>query len=169
MLRSEKKEFVTELEDVYAKSNVVIVTHYHGLTVSEITELRQKLREGGASFKVTKNTLSKIALNDSKLKAISGMFSGPTAVAYSEDIVSAAKGVVQFAKANENLKIIGGIANDQLLEVAEIKKLASLPSLDELRAKLIGALKAPAAKLAGVAQAPASKLVGVLQAYAAKG
>ncbi len=168
MLRSNKKSFVTELEDIYKTSNSVIVTHYHGLTVSEITKLRRNLRENGAAFKVVKNTLSKIAASNAGLAGDPEVFSGPTAIAYSADPVAAAKEVVEFAKANDNLKIIGGVVNNTVLDVSAIQQLAKLPSLDALRGKIVGILQAPAANLARVIQAPAGALARVIQAYADK-
>ncbi len=170
MLKSDKKSFVEELEKVYQSSSSVIVTHYHGLTVSEITELRRALRSNGASFKVVKNTLSKIAASNSGsgLAGNSEIFSGPTAIAYSEDPVAAAKGVVEFAKANDNLKIIGGIVNDLVLDVSGITQLAKLPSLDVLRGKIVGIMQTPATNLARVSQAPAGALARLVKAYADK-
>ncbi len=168
MLRSEKKTFVSELEKIYQDSNSVIITHYHGLTVSQITNLRKALRENGASFKIVKNTLSKIAATNVKLTHNPEAFSGPTAIAYSKDPVAAAKGVVEFAKANDNLKVIGGIVNDKILNVVEVQQLAKLPSLDQLRGKIVGILQAPAANLARIIQAPAGSLARVIQAYSEK-
>ncbi len=168
MLRSEKKSFVTELEGIYESSNSVIVTHYHGLTVAEVTKLRRNLRENGASFKVVKNTLSKIAASNAGLAGDSEIFSGPTAIAYSEDPVAAAKSVVEFAKTNDNLKIIGGVVNNTVLDVSAIQQLAKLPSLDVLRGKIVGILQTPAANLARVVQAPAGALARIMQAYADK-
>jgi large subunit ribosomal protein L10 len=168
VLRSEKKSFVTELEGIYESSNSVIVTHYHGLTVSEVTKLRRNLRENGASFKVVKNTLSRIAASNAGLAGDSEIFSGPTAIAYSEDPVAAAKGVVEFAKTNDNLKIIGGVVNNTVLDLSAIQQLAKLPSLDVLRGQIVGILQTPAANLARVVQAPAVALARVIQAYADK-
>lgn len=168
MLRSEKKSFVADLEDIYKTSNSVIVTHYHGLSVSEVTNFRRSLRKDGASFKVVKNTLSKIAASNAGLLCDSEMFSGPTAIAYSEDPLAAAKGVVAFAKANDNLKIIGGVVNKKVLDVGAIQQLAKLPSLDELRGQIVGILQAPAANLARVIQAPAGAVARVIQDYADK-
>lgn len=168
MLRSEKYEFVTELEGVYKKSSSVIVTHYHGLTVSQVTLLRRALRAKGAGFQVVKNTLSKIAASKAGIQDISSLLIGPTAIAYSEDPVEAAKVVVEFAKTNENLKIIGGLVNNQLLDVQSVQHLAKLPSLNDLRGKIIGILQTPATRIARVVQAPAVQLARVLQAYADK-
>jgi large subunit ribosomal protein L10 len=168
VLRSDKKIFVSDLEGIYKTSNSVIVTHYHGLTVSEVTNLRRSLRDSGASFKVVKNTLSKIAASNAKLTHESEMFSGPTAIAYSEDPVAAAKGVVEFAKTNDNLKIIAGIVNNKILDVSSVQQLAKLPSRDHLRGKIVGILQAPASTLDRVTQAPAGALARVIQAYAEK-
>jgi len=168
VLRSEKKSFVEELEGIYKASNSVIVTHYHGLTVAEVTKLRKSLREKGASFKVVKNTLSNIAALNMGGVHDPKMYAGPTAIAYSEDPVAAAKGVVEFAKTNDNLKIIGGVVNEMILDVSAVQQLAKLPSLDELRSKIVGLLQAPATKLARVLQAPAGSLARVVRAYADK-
>ncbi|MDF2965862.1 MAG: rplJ [Rickettsiaceae bacterium] len=168
MLKSRKQEFVSELESVYQASSSVIVTHYHGLTVSDITKLRKKLRENGANFKVVKNTLSKIAAQTNDKNEISSLFTGPSAIAYSEDPIAAAKLVVEFANSNDKLKIIGGIVNQQVLDVEGVKLIAKLPSLNELRGKIVGILQAPAAKVVGVLQAPASQLARVISAYSEK-
>jgi large subunit ribosomal protein L10 len=168
VLRSEKQKFVSELAEVYQQSGSLIVTHYHGLTVKQITVLRRSLREKGAGFKIVKNTLSKIAADNAGIKQISELFCGPTAIAYSEDPIIAAKTIVEFAKLNERLKIIGGIVDNQLLNVDEVKQIAKLPSLDELRGKIIGVLQAPATRIATVLQAPATGLARVLQAFADK-
>lgn len=168
MLRSEKKTFVSELEKIYQDSSSVIITHYHGLTVLQITNLRKALGENGASFKIVKNTLSKIAATNVKLTHNPEAFFGPTAIAYSKDPVAAAKGVVDFAKANDNLKVIGGIVNDKILNVVEVQQLAKLPSLDQLRGKIVGILQAPATNLARIIQAPAGSLARVIQAYSEK-
>ena len=168
MLRSKKEEFVVGLEGLYKQSSSVIVTRYRGLTVSEVTLLRKNLRKDGAGFKVVKNTLSKIAANNADVAPIAKLLSGPTAIAYSKDPVAAAKNIVEFAKTNQKLKIIGGIVNNQILNKDEIEYLAALPSLDELRAKVIGIIQAPATKIACVLQAPAAQLARVFQAFADK-
>jgi len=168
VLRSEKQDFVAELEEVYKQSESVIITHYHGLTVKQITSLRKILRANDAKFRIVKNTLSKIAANKADVSGIAKLLSGPTAIAYSKDPLAAAKSVVTFAKTNERLKIIGGIVNNQVLSAKEIHLLAELPSLDELRGKIIGLVQAPATKIVGVLQAPASQLARVLQAYVDK-
>ncbi|XVN42307.1 MAG: 50S ribosomal protein L10 [Candidatus Rickettsia vulgarisii] len=168
MLRSEKHESILELEEIYKESASVIVTHYHGLTVNQVTTLRRALRAKGASFKVVKNTLSKIATSKAGVNNFANLLAGPTAVAYSKDPIDAAKVVVEFAKANDSLKIIGGLVNNEVLDANSVKQLAKLPSLNELRGKIIGVLQAPATKVAGVLRAPASGLARVFQAYANK-
>jgi len=168
VLRSDKKQFVAELEEVYKSSSSVIVTHYHGLSVSQVTNLRKKLRDSGASFKVVKNTLSKIAASNATLNYDPKIFAGPTAIAYSADPVAAAKGVVEFAKTNDNLKIIGGMVNDKILNVSEVEQLAKLPSLDQLRGQIIGLLQAPASNLARIINTPAGDVARVVQAYSKK-
>ena len=165
MLRSEKKDFVEKLDGIYASAKSVIVTHYHGLCVSDITKLRKEFRSKGVGFQIAKNTLSKVALGGSELSDISHFFKGPTAIAYSiDDPVAAAKSVIAFAKDNDDFKVVGGIVEGQILDVQGVSKLASLPSLEELRGQIIGLLQAPASKLVGVLQAPASGLVRVIAA-----
>jgi large subunit ribosomal protein L10 len=168
VLRSQKKDFVAELEGVCRDSDAVVFTHYHGLTVAQVTELRRGLRAQGAGFKVVKNTLFKIAADNAKIQLADGMASGPIAIAYSSDPVAAAKGVMEFAKKNDSLKIIGAVVNNQLLSPKEIDKLSKLPSLDELRGKIVGLLGAPATKIAAILQAPAGGLARVVGAYGAK-
>lgn len=168
MLRAEKKDFVSELENICRDSNSVIFTHYHGLTVAQISQLRKTLRANGAGFKVVKNTLFKIAAANANIKISDEMVSGPVAIAYSSDPVAAAKGVVEFAKINGSLKLIGGVLDNAVLSVSEINTLSKLPSLDELRGKIIGLLQAPASKIASVLGAPAGQLARVINAYATK-
>ncbi len=168
MLRSEKEEFVVGLEGVYKDSQSVIVTHYHGLNVSQITSLRSALREKGARFKVVKNTLSNIAARNAGIPNSDIMFSGPTAIAYSDDLVAAAKVVTDFAKTNDKLKIICGVIGSQFVDAAGVEAISKLPSLDELRSKIIGLIQAPATKIAGVLHAPASQVVRLLSAYTKK-
>lgn len=148
MLKSEKREFVSKIENIYNESNSVIFTHYHGLSVSKLTTLRKSLRENGASFKIVKNTLSKIAAETVGSHGISTFLKGPTAIAYSTDALAAAKQVVEFAKINNNLKVIGGIVNNQVVSAEEVRELAKLPSLNELRSKMIGVIQEPAAQIA---------------------
>jgi large subunit ribosomal protein L10 len=166
--REEKAAVIDELRGVFSDAAAVVVTHYKGLSVAEITDLRSQIRAAGASYKVAKNRLVKIALEGTPYAGLTDSFSGPTAIAYSDDPVAAAKAAVEFAKKNEKLIIVRGGMADQVLEVDAVKALADLPSLDDLRAKLIGLLNAPATKVAQVTQAPAAKLARVLNAYATK-
>ncbi len=168
MDQAQKRELVTELNGVFTNAASVVVTHYSGLTVDEINDLRNQMRQVGANFKVTKNRLVRLALADTPYASLTEMFSGPTAIAYSQDVVAAAKIAVKFAKTNEKLVVIGGAMGEIVLDVNGVQELASLPSLDELRGKIVGLLQAPATKVAGVLQAPAGQLARVLGAYASK-
>ena len=168
MDRSQKADAVAQLNAVFNEAGVVVVTRNLGLTVAQSTELRQKMREAGGSYKVAKNRLAKLALKDTDYAGISDFLSGPTALGYSEDPVAAAKVVVDFAKANDKLEVVGGSMGDQLLDEAGVKALASMPSLDELRGTIVGLVNAPATKIAQVVNAPANKLARVFGAYAAK-
>ena len=165
MDRSRKEELVAELHRTFEAINLVVITQQSGLTVEEVTSLRGKLRGEGASFHVTKNRLAKIALKGTKFEPLEGSFTGPTAIAVSEDPVAAAKVAVEFANNNDKLTIIGGALGEKVLDVAEIKALAKLPSLDELRGKIVGLLQAPASKIVGVLNAPAGQLARVFSAY----
>ncbi len=169
MDRIEKEEFVTSLQKALTHAGLVVVTHAQGLTVAEVSSLRRKMRDEGASFKVTKNTLARLAVKGTKFEGIYSFLSGPTALAYSEDPIAAAKVAVKFANDNEKLKVVGACLNGELLDAAAVKRLAELPSLDELRGKLVGLLVAPAGKIARITQAPAAQLARVLNAYATKG
>ena len=169
MNRAQKAEMVDSLSGMFANSGVVVVTHYSGLTVAELTDLRSKMREVGASFKVTKNRLAKRALSDTDKAPLTDFFTGPTAIAYSEDPIAAPKIAVKFAKDNEKLVILGGMMGETLLDIDGVKALAELPSLDELRAKLVGMISTPATRIAMVTKAPAGQLARVLNAYAQKG
>ncbi len=168
MNRTEKAESVAALKEVFSTSNVVVVAHYSGLTVAQLQTLRQQMRQVGASVKVAKNRLAKIALEGSDVATIASLLKGPTLIAYSSDPVSAPKVAVDFAKANEQFVILGGAMGKTSLDLNGVKQLASLPSLDELRAKLIGLLQAPATKIAQLANAPAAKVARVIQAHANK-
>ncbi len=168
MDRAQKQELVKELHGVFDNAGVVVVTHYSGLDVSKMTQLRNELRETGASFKVTKNRLTKLALDGTDKTPLSDLFTGPTAIGYSDDPVSAPKAIARFAKDNESLIILGGMMGDVVLDEAGVKELASMPSLDELRGKLVGMLNTPATRIAGVLQAPAGQLARVMGAYAEK-
>lgn len=168
MDRAQKKELVAELNDVFAKTSVVVVTRNLGLTVAQSTELRTKMRDAGATYKVAKNRLARLAIEGTPYAPLGDMLTGPTALATSADPVAAAKAAIDFAKTNEKLEIVGGAMGDTLLDADGIKALAALPSLDELRAKIVGLVQAPATKLAQIAQAPAAQLARVFGAYAAK-
>lgn len=155
-------------KQVFADAGVIVVTQYSGLTVRELTDLRSKLKAEGASLKVIKNRLAKIALEGKGGDAAGAMFVGPVAIAFSPDPVAASKVVADFAKTNEKLVLIGALMGDQVLDQAAVKQLAALPSLDQLRGKIIGLIQAPATKIAGVLQAPAAQLARVFNAYATK-
>lgn len=169
MDRAQKAGVVDNLSGMFANAGVVVVTHYSGLTVAEMTNLRVQMREVGASFKVTKNRLAKRALNDTDKASLTDFFTGPTAIAYSEDPVAAPRIAVNFAKKNEKFVILGGMMGETLLDESGIRALAELPSLDELRAKLVGMISTPATRIAMVTSAPAAQLARVLNAYAQKG
>lgn len=169
MDRAQKEELVAEMHDVFTQAGVVVVTQYKGLTVPEVSDLRDKVAANGASFKVTKNRLTKLALDGTDCEPIKDLFTGPTAIAFSEDPVAAPKVVSDFAKDNDKLVVIGGIMGNTVLDADGVKALASMPSLDELRGKLVGLLQAPAGKIAQVVAAPGAQLARVVQAYADKG
>ena len=166
--RAQKREAVAELNDVFSNTSSVVVTHYSGLNVAEISDLRRQMQAAGATFKVTKNRLTKLALDGTQYAPLIDLFTGPTAIAYSNDPVAPARVVVNFAKSNDKLVVLGGGMGDSQLDIKGVKALASLPSLDELRGKIVGLLQAPATKLAGVIQAPASQLARVLSAQGSK-
>lgn len=168
MDRSQKADAVAQLTDVFKEVGVVVVTRNLGLTVDQSTELRGKMREAGATYKVAKNRLAKLALKDTDYTGLEEYLTGPTALAWSQDPVAAAKAAVEFAKTNDKLEIVGGSMGSQVLDEAGVKALASMPSLDELRGKLVGLVNAPATKIAQLATAPANKLARVVGAYAAK-
>lgn len=168
MSREQKKDEVVELNERFKSDEIVVVAHYSGLTMKELTNLRGELRKNGAHFKVTKNTLAKLAIKGTKFEKMDALFKGPTGIASSKDPVAAAKIAQQFAKTNKNFIIIGGALGENLLDASGVEALAKLPSLDELRSKLVGLLQAPATKLAGLLQAPARDLVGVTKAYGEK-
>ncbi|MGB0684528.1 MAG: 50S ribosomal protein L10 [Magnetovibrionaceae bacterium] len=167
MDRTEKEALVSSMRSVFDAAELVVVTHYQGMTVAEMGELRMQMREAGATFKVTKNRLTRLALEGSTFEGVSDLFTGPTGMAYSEDPVAAAKVTVDYAKKNDKLVIIGGALGETRLDEAGVKALASMPSLDELRGKIVGLLQAPATKVAGVCQAPAGQLARVFGAYGA--
>ena len=142
----------------FDKSEAVIVTHYQGLTVKQLDELRNRMREHGIQFKITKNRITKLALEKTRCKELSKLFTGPTAIALSSDAITSAKILTNFSKENSNLKILGGIMGKDILDVAGVKNVATLPSLDEARAKIVGILQSPAQKIASILLAPASKI-----------
>ena len=164
MNRQEKAELIETLQTTLNDSTTVVVAHQVGMTVAESSDLRAKMREAGAGFKVTKNRIAKLALNDTPHKALESLFTGPTAIGTSTDPVAAAKVLVEYAKGNDKLTIVGGSMDGKSLDKAGVEALAKLPSLDELRGKLVGILQAPAAKIARVAQAPAGKVARVIKA-----
>lgn len=166
MDRSQKADAVAALTATFNEVGVVVVTRNLGMTVAQTTALRVKMREAGASFKVSKNSLAKLAIQDTDYAGIGDMLTGPVALATSVDPVAAAKIVVEFAKTNDKLEIVGGSMGSQVLDADGVKALASMPSLDELRAKLVGLVQAPATKIAQLATAPAAKLARVFGAYA---
>jgi large subunit ribosomal protein L10 len=168
MDRAEKQESIEALKGVFAESGTVVVTHYMGLTVAEMTDLRGRLRQEGATLQVVKNTLAIKALGGSVGESGDALFTGPVAIAFAPDAVSAAKVATQYAKENDKFTVIGGLMGEQVLDKGAVTALASLPSLDQLRGKIIGLIQAPATKIAGVLQAPAGQLARVLGAYAAK-
>ena len=157
MNRDEKKQLLNELHELFNNSEVVVISHYKGLTVAEVSELRNNVRKAGAGFRVTKNRITKLALKDTKFESNSQLFTGPTAIAFAQDPVSACKACVEFAKNNEKLIIVGGAMSTGALTLDEINRLATIPSMDELRAKIIGLLQAPAAQLARVTKAYSEK------------
>ena len=168
MDRAQKSELITGLAQTLSETSVVVIARNHGLTVAQVTDLRNKMRQAGASFKVTKNRLARIALEGTPYQPIGDMLTGPTGFATSTDPVAAAKVAVAFAKTTDKFEIVGGAMGAIVLDVNGVKALAELPSLDELRAKIIGLVNAPATKLAQLASAPAGKLARVFAAYADK-
>jgi large subunit ribosomal protein L10 len=166
VLRAEKAKVIEDLHAALRGAGVVVVSHYKGLSVAEITELRGEMRKGGAVFRVTKNRLAQRAAEGTAYAALGPLLKGPTALAYSVDPVAAPKVAAAFARRNDKLQIVGGGLGETVLDAAAVKALAELPSLDELRARLIGLLQAPAAKLVGVLQAPGGQLARCLAARA---
>jgi large subunit ribosomal protein L10 len=164
--RAEKKEFVATLHDVFSNTSVVVVAHYSGLTVAQMQNLRKQMRAAGATVKVAKNRLAKIALEGTDVASIGSLMSGPTLIAYSTDPVAAPKVAVAFAKESDKFVILGGAMGKTALDLKGVQSLATLPSLDELRGKIVGLIQAPATKLATLTNAPAGKLARVFQAYA---
>lgn len=168
MDRAEKRELVTGLNDAFKGAGSVVVAHYAGITVAQMNDLRSKMRAAGGTVKVAKNRLAKIALQGTESESIVSLFTGQTIIAYSDDPITAPKIASEFAKSNDKLIILGGSMGATSLNADGVKALASLPSLDELRAKLVGMIQTPATRIAGVVQAPAAQLARVFAAYAQK-
>jgi len=168
MDRAQKTEQVSALAKTLSETAVVVVTRNHGLTVAQVTDLRTKMRQAGASFKVTKNRLARIALEGSPYQPLGDLLTGPIGFATSTDPVAAAKVAVDFAKTNDKFEIVGGAMGSTVLDIDGVKALASLPSLDELRGRIVGLIQAPASKIARVISTPAGNLARVFGAYATK-
>ena len=158
MNKNKKKSYIEEMKVFFQKTSSVLITHYQGLTVKQIDELRSEMRKHGILFKITKNKITKLALEGSKYKKLENLFSGPTAVAFSEDAITSAKILTKFAKNNSNLKIIGGIMEEESLSVKDVEKIATLPTLNEARAKIVDILTTPAQKIMSILLAPGSKI-----------
>lgn len=168
MDRSEKQQVVSSMRDSLQASALVVVTSQSGLTVTEVTQLRDKIRSSGAAYKVLKNTLARLAVKDTQCEGITEFLNGPTALAYSQDPVAAAKAVVEFSESNEKIKVLGGCLGDKVLNANDVKALAKLPSLDELRAQILGVLVAPATKIARIVKEPGAQIARVTNAYSNK-
>tara|TARA_B100000029_G_scaffold138839_1_gene133921 strand:- start:270 stop:776 length:507 start_codon:yes stop_codon:yes gene_type:complete len=168
MNKEKKKNYINEMKEFFKKNSSVFITHYQGLSVKQIDELRNEMRKHGIMFKITKNRITKLALKESKFKKLENLFSGPTAVAFSEDAITSAKILTKFAKTNTNLKIIGGIMEDEPLSVEDVEKIATLPTLDEARAKIVGILATPAQKIISILLAPGSKIAILAHAKSKK-
>ena len=166
--RAEKSEMVSTLNEVFSNTGVVVVAHYSGLTVAQMTTLRGRMKDAGGSLKVAKNRLVKLALKGTNAEHISDLFQGPTVIAYSSDPVTAPKIASDFAKTNDKFVVLGGALGATNLDAKGVEALATLPSLDELRARLVGMINTPATRIAGVLQAPAGQLARVFAAYAKK-
>mgnify|MGYP002869345195 FL=1 len=168
MNKDKKKSYIEEMKVFFQKTSSVFVTHYQGLTVKQIDELRSEMRKHGILFKITKNRITKLALEGSKYKKLENLFSGPTAVAFSEDAITSAKILTKFAKSNSNLKIIGGIMEEEPLSLEDVEKIAKLPTLNEARANIVGILKTPAQKIMSILLAPGSKIAILARAKSIK-
>ena len=169
MDRTQKEELVASFNEAFSEATLVVVTSQNGLSVAQSTELRREMRNAGASFKVTKNRLTRLALKGTKFEHLSDLFKGPTGIAYSDDPVAAARVAVKFADDNDKFVVLGGGLDEQALDVSAVTALAKLPSLDELRGKLVGMIQTPATRIAGVTQAPAGQLARVISARAEQG
>ena len=168
MNKNKKKTYIEEMKNFFTKTSSVLVTHYQGLTVKQIDELRAEMRKHGVLFKITKNRITKLALEGSKFKKLENLFTGPTAVAFSEDAITSAKILTKFAKNNSNLKIIGGIMEEETLSVKDVEKIATLPTLSEARAKIAAILSTPAQKIMSILLAPGSKIAILAHAKSKK-
>ena len=158
MNKEQKKHYIDDMTAQFDKTEAIIVTHYQGLTVKQLDDLRSKMREHGIQFKITKNRITKIALENTKCKDLSKLFKGPTAIAFSKDAITSAKILTKFSKENNKLQILGGIMGSEILDVDGVKNVALLPTLDEARAKIVGILRSPAQKITSILLAPASKI-----------
>ena len=158
MNKEQKKSYISEIKKFFDANDSVLVTHYQGLTVNQLDELRAEMRKHGIMFKITKNRITKLALKDTKCKDIADLFSGPTAVALSKDAISSAKILTKFSKDNQNLKILGGIMGEEVLKLKDVLQIATLPTLNEARAKITSILESPARKLVSILLAPGSKI-----------
>ena len=158
MNKQQKQTYISEMTAQFEKSDAVLVAHYQGLNVKQLDELRKQMREHGIQFKVTKNRITKLALKNSKCKDLINLFTGPTAIALSEDAITSAKILTKFSKENKNLKILGGIMGKEILDIAGVANVATLPTLNEARAKIVGILRSPAQKITSILLAPASKI-----------
>ena len=168
MDRTEKREFVASLATVFAETSFVLVAQNKGLTVADVSELRRRMRAAGATYKVAKNRLATLALEGTRFQGVSPLLKGPTAIAWSTDPVAVAKTAVEFAKTNDKFVVLGGALGTQTLDATGIKALAELPSLETLRAQLVGLIQTPATRIAGILQAPGGQVARVLSAYAKK-
>lgn len=168
MEKAKKAEVVEDLQSVFAKSGSVVVAHYTGMTVAQMSDLRTRMRANGASFRVAKNRLAVRALKGTPVEGMAHLFKGPTGIAYSDDPIAASKTAIAYAKDNDKLVILGGSMGTTMLDAAGVKAVAELPSLDELRGKIVGLLLAPATKIAGLLQAPGGQLARVIGAYSKK-
>ena len=158
MSKQQKQTYISEMTAQFENSEAVLVTHYQGLNVKQLDELRKQMRKHGIQFKITKNRITKLALKNSKCKDLINLFTGPTAIALSEDVITSAKILTKFSKENKNLKILGGIMGKEILDIAGVANVATLPTLDEARANIVGILRSPAQKIASILLAPASKI-----------
>ena len=168
MNKEKKKTYIEEMKKFFKNTSSVFVTHYQGLTVKQIDELKSEMRKHGILFKITKNRITKLALEGSKFKKLENLFTGPTAVAFSEDAITSAKILTKFAKNNSNLKIIGGIMEDEPLSEEDVKQIATLPTLDEARGKIVGILATPAQKIISILLAPGAKIAILAHAKSKK-